>query len=282
MYDYQTPDGFGDTFFQYVFDAADEGLSNGSTYSLKGVLVQNGAFLMRYWSGITTLAEKLRIYDQYRRGFSDAPILVGAGLSNFYGQMVVSPEVYYPDNGKIQFDLLNVQQTLAGATKASQLVFTGVRRREGRVSDPGPSNYTYYEKKFSIPGSFTLTGTAGAAPQTFYFQVNDYDFELRRIVLKLNTAALANSPFKVFLYDQNKVTTSNKPVLSNQLMYTNWQAPTSPAKPLANVGELAFFPSPPLLYRVNSVIQLDVSSLLTAAPATFNLDFEGVRRIPCR
>ena len=55
MYDYITPPGFGDTFYQYVFDASLDGpLTDGIDYRNLGVKVVDGDFILRYWSGLST------------------------------------------------------------------------------------------------------------------------------------------------------------------------------------------------------------------------------------
>ena len=83
------------------------------------------------------------------------------------------------------------------------------------------------------------------------------------------------SNFKVQLYDNGWRQVSNVPVLSNLLCHTS---------PSTNSGELAFNPTPPLLYKIDSVIRFDVYSLLVAPatlPVTVQMNFVGVRRIPC-
>lgn len=288
MYDYKTPPGVGDTFFQYVFDTQGAGLVDGTDRLQLGVEVDDGEFLLRYWSGLPTIADKLQVYDWLGRRFASEAMFLGAGSRAGYGQMVVLPEVKYPQGGNIRFDLINITQALAdrGVTK-SQMVFSGVRRRPNYASDPAPSNYKYKEVRFSYPYELSINNYAASGgvllpPILNRILVTEYDFELRRIELSLQEEG-QTSQFKMLLYNQDKRGTANAPVLSNLLCHLNSTIQTG-GEPFASAGELAFFPSPPLMYRVNSFIQFDVFSLLVSPlvlPQTFHLLFDGVRRIPC-
>ncbi len=290
MYDYFPPPGFGDTFYQYVFDAqtppsGEAALVNGTTRLGVYIPVFDGSFVSRFWSGLPTIAQSIQVYDWLGRKFYSELENIGAGApALFYGQRVITPEVEWPDNGQVKFDLGVVTQASQGtdtgtAILASQLVFTGVRRRANVISDPVPSTYKYYEKNYDIQYDLVINNYATAGgifkpPTQIQIPVNDFDFELRRIELALQSDQ-QTSQFKMQLYNNDKVKMSNLPVLSNLICHTN---------PQVNSGELAFWPSPPILYRVNATIQFDVYSLLvspTALPQTFHLTFRGIRRIPC-
>jgi hypothetical protein len=289
MYDYTgTPPGMGDTFFQYVFDAQGAGLVDGTDRMQLGVEVDDGDFLLRYWSGLPTIADRLNIYDWLGRRFASEAMFLGAASLAGYGQLVVQPEVKYPHGGNLRFDLTNITQALAGVgLDASQLVFTGVRRRVGAVSDPAPSSYKYYEKRFNYPYTLSINnyGIVGAdiqSPVQYTLPITEYDFELRRVELSLQESH-QNSQFKITLYNQDWRQVSNLPVLSNLFCHLNPTVQTG-GQPFASNGELSFWPAPPLLYKVNSVIRFDIYSLLvspTVLPQTFQLLFDGVRRIPC-
>ena len=289
MYDYITPRGYEDTFFQYVYDTQNASLVNGTTRQWLGVNVDNGDFLLRYWSGLPTLADRLQIYDTLNRQFASQPMFLGTNSNAGYGQMVVLPEVLFPYNGRIKFDLTNINQTVAGVdgaltVYASQLVFSGVRRRE---STPSPRPAPYREVKFSYPVTLTINNYASTGgvlnlPIKQQFLIRDYDFELRRIELALQGSA-QTSQFKIQLYNQDKRMVSSNSVLSNLLCHLN-PVVQSGGEPYASAGELNYWPCPPMLYRVNSLVQFDIYSLLfspTVLPQTFQLLFDGVRRIPC-
>lgn len=288
MYDYTgTPPGMGDTFFQYVFDAQGAGLVDGTDRMQLGVEVDDGDFLLRYWSGLPTIADRLQIYDWLGRRFASEAMFLGAASNAGYGQMVVLPEVKYPNGGNIRFDLTNITQALAGAGLAkSQLVFSGVRRRPSDISDPAPSSYKYYEKRYSIPYTLSINnyGIVGGIIQPkiqYTIPVTEYDFELRRVELSLQSSN-QTSQFKILLYNQDWRQVASAPVLSNLFCHIN-SSVQGGGEPFAG-RELSFQPCPPLLYRVNSVIRFDIFSLLvspTELPQTFQLLFDGVRRIPC-
>lgn len=282
LYPYTVPRGFGDSPFAYVFDAQGAGLTDGQSYFYQGVPVDNGDFIMRYVSGWHTIlgtssGSGIQVYDFLaRKWFASV-----ANLGSFKSGLVLPEGWIYPVNGNIRFDLNNVSQASAGSIGGvtalrSQLVFFGAKRKPGVESDPASSTYKYYEKLYNITRTLTITNNAASGgaflPAVQHqTQVQDFDFELRRIELALQSDQQA-SQFKILLYDQNKRAISSAPVLSNLFCHLN---------PAHSSGELAFTPCPPLLYRVNSVIQFEITSLLSNAPQTFNLIFRGVRRIPC-
>jgi hypothetical protein len=86
---------------------------------------------------------------------------------------------------------------------------------------------------------------------------------------------VTDSGFKILLYNTNWQQLANKPVLANQFFHMS-----NPGETL-NVGQLGFWPCPPLLYKVNSVIRFDVSGVTGAGAQTYQILFKGIRRIPC-
>jgi hypothetical protein len=283
LYDYTTPAGYGDTFFQYVYAA--DALANGSTVlQLAAALIDDGDFILRHWAGLDTVVNNttgtVQFYDSNIRNFFSSPALLGSFAS---GKSVL-PEKYYPQRSAIRADLANVNKAVAGTDGGltvyrSQLIFSGVRRRANVQSDPGPSLYKYYEKEFAYPfklsiNSYASTGGVLNPAVQYTIPVNDFDFELRRVELQLQTAQQP-SQFLITLYDNAWTAVQSAPVLANHFCHLD---------PSQSSGELSFFPSPPLVYRINSVIRFDIWSLLfspTVLPQTFNMNFVGVRRIPC-
>ena len=284
LYDYTVPPGYGDTFFQYVYNA--DALTDGQSYLAQtAALIDDGDFILRSWAGLETVVNNttgtIQLYDPNLRNFFSAPALLGG----FASGKAVLPEKYYPARSAIRVDLGNVSRALAGTVGGlnvyrSQLIFSGVRRRAGYQSDPALSTYKYYEKEYTIPFTLsinnyaaTVDGVLNPAVQHI-IPVNDFDFELRRIELAPQSAQQP-SQFLMTLYDNNWTATSSAPIMSNHLCHIS---------PAQSSGELSFFPSPPLLYRVNSVVRFDIWSLLfspAALPQTFQMSFVGVRRIPC-
>jgi hypothetical protein len=116
--------------------------------------------------------------------------------------------------------------------------------------------------------------------------ITNFDFELRQIckaALTANGAAYGtggapSSPFAMWLYDSNNVQRSNIPVLAELLCNDKLSQPTSSQT----------WPSPPIMYRVNSYLVFDVYTLIPSTinpallPVTVNMLFRGVRRIPCQ
>lgn len=275
LYDYTTPAGYGDTFFQYVYDA--DSLTDGNNYFQQGIRVTDGLFIPRYWGGLESVVAasgSIQIYDWLKRQLFASPIIQNT-MIGASGKAIL-PEIAYPPDGDIRMDLANVlRSTPGGGFYRSQIVFTGVRRRQGFISDPQPSNYKYYEKPYQIPYSLSINAYATGSPAaTVTIPVQDFDFELRRVELTLQSAQQL-SQFKVVMYDNNWIQLSNLPVMANRFFHLD---------PSKSSGEMNFNPSPPILYKIDSVIRFDVYSLLispTVLPQTFNLLFDGVRRIPC-
>ena len=291
LYDYTTPPGYGDTFFQYVYNA--DGLTNGQTYAAQvAAAIDDGDFVLRDIAGFETVVDpvlgSLQFYDPNIRNFFSSPALLGAWASS----KAVMPEKYYPARSAIKMDIGDVAKAVAGVDGGltvyrSQLIFSGVRRRPNFRSDPGPSTYKYYEKEYSIPFTEAGATTPGLVVNNYastggvlnpavqrIVPIQDFDFELRRIELQLQTPQQP-SQFLIQLYDNNWIATSSAPIMANHFCHLD---------PSQSSGETSFFPAPPLLYKVNSVIRFDIWSLLfnpTALPQTFNLNFVGVRRIPC-
>ena len=275
VYDYRVPNGFGDCFYQYAYNA--DSLTNGNSYSKLKIDVRNYDFICRHWAGWETVVDtpanggSVQAYDGIQRTWAAIPMQFGS----FPQGQVVLPEKRYAVNSQIQFDLNTVLKDASGGQTASQLVFTGVRRIPGAASDPQPSDFPafkrvpfFYGNKDVSPFALTVQ-QAPVAPVRYRVEVKDYDFELERIELTPYTAV---SPFSIVLYDTNMIQRSNLPINANRFFHFN---------PAASSGELNFWPSPPLLYKTNSAITFDIYSLVPAGPITYQLQFVGMRRIPC-
>jgi hypothetical protein len=276
VYDYLTPPGSGDAFFQYAFNA--DALTNGNSYpgGVNNIPVNDFDFIIRNWAGMETVINTastggINIYDNLQRQYFSKQVQ----LASFAQGMSVVPEKRYPVGSLITFDLFNVAKLLVGgSTFASQLVFSGVRRIPGQNSDPGPSSYPYRLQRFAYPYKLTVNAYAGgAAISQQRIQIPDCDFELWRVEM---TPYSTPSPFSITLYDNLQIQRSNIPINANRFFHFD---------PALSSGENNFWPCPPLLYKVNSWIQFDIVSLLvapTALPQTFNLLFHGAKRLPCQ
>jgi hypothetical protein len=295
MYAPRTPPGFGDQSYIYTFQPSANGEVTGSSYSLIPVEIQDAAFVLRSYSGLDSVLLSgaprsgngtLQLYDKIRQGIFQIPSIIPG---NFRTGQSVAPERIYPVNSAIRFDIttLSLATSSAGGNVVpnDQMAFYGVRRFEGAKSDPEPSLYPFYEKDYQIPFTQALTSngnTSGPVLQAQYLiQIQDYDFELRRIEggKTLNgttfTQLSATAPeFAITVYDSHWIARSNAPVFSNRICHF----------PLSASNPQNTWPAPGILYPVNSVIRIDLFSLipLTATLPTIYLSFKGVRRIPCR
>lgn len=116
MYDYDTPDGYSDVFFIYVFDAKLAGLNNGADYTQQGVKVTDGAFVCRAWNGAYSVLDgtpgswgTIQLYGRASDQWFDNPTVV---YTPNPGPISVLPEKEYPVDGIIKFDLTNVKVRL--------------------------------------------------------------------------------------------------------------------------------------------------------------------------
>lgn len=98
-------------------------------------------------------------------------------------------------------------------------------------------------------------------------------------------AGLDPGQFKILLLDTNQVQISNIPLLFSNLIHVPRNAPNLTNTNHANSIPANFWPTPPMMYRVNSSIRFLIymtSSTPLGAPVTWELMFSGVRRYPCR
>lgn len=290
-YEYRTPHGYGDTFFVIAYNGGD--LTDGQDAYNQKVNIENGDFVLRYWSGLETIATSIQLRDRIQNPFFSAAAL----LSGFSSGVPVLPEKVYPESGYIGFDLLGVNQRQVGASGgvtlySSQLCFFGVRRRKGVQGDPMLSKIgPYYEKPYLIQYPLQVTnygldtnGVAQPAVLNLCY-VPDYDFVLKKIRVwntDTNISEAATPTFSIMLYNTNGIeTVSNIPIMAQRMV-------NFPVQLNAVVGsdlQRNYFPTPPILYRANSNIRFEISSLLltpTALPQNYVLEFVGSRRYPCK
>lgn len=288
-YDYKTPPGYGDTFFMLAYDGG--ALTDGQDAYNQKVSVNNGDFILRYWSGLETIATSIQLRDRIQNPFSSSSV----NLSGYQTGVPVIPEKQYPDSGYIGFDLFNIAQTVIGARGgttlyASQLVFAGVRRRRGIQGDPMESRIgPYYEKPFSINYDLTINdygldaNGVVVAPVLNLAYVPDYDFVLKLIRVSQSDGTLENvtPTFSILLYNTNGIeAVSNTPIISQRMVNFPINGIIGNAPQQRN-----YFPTPPILYRANSNIRFEITSLLlppSTVPASYNLEFIGSRRYPCK
>lgn len=269
-YDYIVPGGAGDQFYMYAYDAGS--LTDGSSYSGLQIPVDNYDFIARHWAGWETVIDtpanggSVQAYDDIKRQYANLPLAFGS----FPQGQVILPEKMYRVNSAIKFDLAKVLRANNSGVYASQLVWTGVRRIPGQSSDPAPSPVNFKLVRQYYP--YTLVVQQSPVAEALYsIPITDYDFQLERVEM---TPYSSPSKFAIRLFDNNKIARSNVPINCNRFFHLN---------PNGSGGQLNFWPSPPVLYRVNSSINFGITSRIGAGGSlTFQLLFVGSRRIPCQ
>ena len=148
---YQPPVGYVDEFYMYVYDAFQNGLIDTQTYLNQAVYIPGGYdFILRRIVGLDSVLAattgKFQFRGSNQENFFSAPIVAAAAMRD---QLIV-PEVFYPQQSQIAFDLYNVKQrfiygqSIAGCASTApkifcgQIGFGGVRRRRiGAMPTPG-------------------------------------------------------------------------------------------------------------------------------------------------
>ena len=280
--EYQTPKGYYDLPYMHVYNG--DALTDGANYSnIDTAIADNEAgFVLRQIMGLDKLAARV----QFRA--SVVP-LTGANAGFVMPRTYpIAPERFITPAGALSMDLYTVARAnrVAGPVTIffAQMAFQGVRRYlqppGGGVAYPGKSDYKYVERPFSyVQGPITVTwaGT-DAEPRKFSFPITEgSDFELQRITIVrtsqagVPTNAIPDSEIKLQLFDQFGKQLSNAPVLD---VYLN-----DAASGLVHFYN-PVFPVPAVLYRRQSMVRFEVTSLLTAPllPSIYQICFHGVRR----
>lgn len=270
---YQTPDGFNDLPFVYVFDA--DALVDGADVRNLAVPVgglDHDFYLRKIGGGTNVVAAapgRISLRDPLGFALSSAPLYRAA-----YDDAGVVPELYYPNNSIIGLDLVSVlrRNNTVGIniSYASQMAFWGVRRRRGERNDQ--SSYRWEGKQYIYTQQFTFDAgfISSPVPRRVIVAVQNRDFDLHALrVFDVATGAFPVLPFfKLTLYDRFEEGLASAPVLVEQLCENS---------PVATGS--AFVPA--LYYPAGSQIRLDITSLYWAAqlPITVEIEFVGVERM---
>lgn len=268
---YRTPEGFVDVPFFYVYDG--RGLTDGTSPTDLVVRVQEDPFILRSVAGVQTVAGRWMMYNASRSAVFSLPAVT-------YPRWTQVPERYYPAQSDIRFDLGTVARaTNADGNFVSYIGFQGVKRlprgQFGWTEYETP--YAYWERPYQYQLDFTLDffADAGAAPRQFNVEISDGDFELQAMSfarVQTTVADFPADPFRVTLYDPsgyNALSTEPcSPRWLNWLQRNEWRSA---------------FPTPTLVYPVQSRIRLDIDSLTdTVGPAPqYQIILQGVERVPC-
>jgi hypothetical protein len=279
--EYQTPEGYYDLPYVHVYDG--DALTDAATYRNVNVGISDNeaGFALRQIMGRDKLAARAQFRDSF------APLAGGDNGVAFPRTYPVAPERFITPAGMLNMDLYTVLRANRAALGVTiffaQIAFQGVKRYlqppGGGVIYPGKSDYQYVERPFSYQQQVVVNwaGT-DTQPRKFALPITEgCDFELQRITIVRSrlagaaTNVIPDSEIKLMLFDQHGRQLSNAPVLD---VYLNdaADATTHFYNPV--------FPVPAVLYRRQSFIRLEVTSLLLAAqlPATYEVYLQGVRR----
>jgi hypothetical protein len=287
---YHIPKGAQDFPFCYLFDAS--GLTDGSiTQNIVIQLQGDSTFILRRIAGVNLCVASAASGGRWNYRNASQSYALGNPSTGCvaYKNWTVVPEKKYGPNDQIAFDLYDVLRTSAVATEGtiyqSFIGFFGVKRfAEGMGYATAITRYPYREfpQIYTFPltinwGHFTAAGLL-QGPRTFWLQMDNYDFELLGISITAqgSAGALSTPDFAITLYNPSKFAFSNLPVLQ---MFYNRGKPTSATQPPYN----GTGPVPSIVYPAGSQIQFDITSLLAnaALPVTYNIDFQGIWRLPC-
>ncbi len=275
--EYQPPEGYYDLPYIHVYDG--DALTDGVSYSNINVGVANNdyGFVLRQIMGADKVSARIQLRDSF------AP-LTGANAGIVMPRTYpVAPERFITPYGMLNMDLFTVARANRAALPViiyfAQIAFQGVRRHLGNTLYPGASDYKYKNHPFTYNQQVQVTwaGT-DTNPRKFALPITEgCDFELQRITIIRSqlagaaTNAVPDSEIKLMLFEQNGRQLMNAPVLD---VYLN------DAADAATHFYNPVFPVPAVLYRRQSFIRLEVTSLLLAAqlPATYEIYFQGMRR----
>lgn len=292
---YQTPPGYADESFIYVYDAG--ALVAGVDYLNLFVDVADTDFVLRKIDGqgsiLAGAGSRYQVRDKNQREFYQKP-LYPATLFTAPSSRAVLPEVLYSRGSQIGFDLYQInpithvfgggEGILPTSVTTAQMLFWGNKRYHRMKVDAG---YPYYLKPFSYSVVVTINWnvytydafgvpTGFTPPRASIIPVNNFDFELWG--LNVNDPVFGGFNFtlsKLQLYDPANEKRMSNPILTD-LLATN-----SGATGIISAGN-AF--SPPILYPIGSQIKFDIHSLCFAPdiPLVREYVFFGAQRIPKR
>lgn len=281
---YYTPDGYVDLPAYYVYDGVN--LTDGQNYNNLPVTIEyDSSFILRAILGVPSMVNatgggfrlsnysKSRVYSDFIKGYS--------------AHVAVAPEIIYPPNSQILFDLQAVLKAFNNQgggdhVSTSQIAFQGVKRyKPGHPGYSGPAFPTPYDpSKFIVrPWAYrlpvTLNWNSLALPKTFTVEIQDYDFELHTISVVDVTTGIAPTfdLCRLQVYDQSAKRAMSSPINLTNINYLGMTG-----------GLWAVFPVPYLLYPVWTQLRIDVSSLLAttdpSAPYSLEIMFNGMQRTP--
>lgn len=306
---YQTPPGFLDQPFAYVFDGSQ--LADGAGEIQNNIININADsdFILRHIAGVPTCVNTPQSGGRFNFRNASGSYANGNPSSGiaFPPNWPVVPEKLYPHNSQLAFDLYQTLRAsnACGGTPiyTAQIAFFGVRRVHASGAFRNwTSPYNFRERKYTYSYSLTINWAylnasgvpQGPMPQTL--QLDSYDFELQRIAVTnaQTTGAtqsgqpggLATNDFRIGLYDAQNHLTSGAGVRNTGAADVNLNILSiNAARPNATTWPAyqGCWPTPTLVYPAGGQIRFDITSLLcsTQLNQTYNILFDGIWRIPC-
>jgi len=293
---YRTPEGYTDFPFTYVFDAT--GITDGINISnLSKAMQGNSDFILRQIIGtdscVATPANggKVQFYNTSKSKMTQAQIIAPKNYP-------LVPEKLYKYNEEISFDLFNTLRAfnVCGGTPifTSYIGFRGVKRFHGNPGyRTGETPYAWREVPQAYVTDITVnfarfaSGTNVNPPNRFVVPLDNYDFELFRILVSqpgtllagggtASAVGLTTNDFGIMLYDAQGHQLSDLP---QPVLWVSGSKPTAATQQKYQ----AVVPVPPLVYPAAGQIVFDVTSFLcsTSLPQVYDIAFQGVWRVPC-
>lgn len=264
--------------FIYLYDGA--ALTDGQSYLRLSVPLDEDydTFRLRRIMGLNSLAESMMLY----RASGSYVFSANQRLGNNYALV---PEMAWKPSGQIRFDLGPVTRTLIGCggnpIYTSFLGFQGVKVVRYPVNQIYETPYAYKRLPFTYSYDLTIdwrrytVAPVLERPRPQYLKIDNFDFELCRMRVYQTgggPAVSATSDFLVQLYTSSGYALSNAPVPQawiNDAMPSPWNS---------------VFPVPGIVYRVDSSIRFDITSMICnldpAFPKTYRVEFGGFQRYP--
>ena len=287
---YQPPPGYVDFPYYQTFDVVGQALPNGGSVNNLSIPSDGiSEFRLRALMGMPDVlqpAGSLQIYGAARHPFAHKNMkLAGAGI------YLTLPEHTYPKASDISFDLALISNT---GQAYGKLIFQGIKRFAGNFTNPKPSLYDYTELPYSwLPSNATLgngnapiiniPGTLGAI-LTFNFPIRNYDFELLEIRATDTTTGLpCSGVFAMRIWDPDfpPRLLMDSPILDRYLINNADGASQTDLVAHITTRVPTTFPVPSMLYPNQSVLQIELTSMVTQQTPV-QLELRGIQRIPKR
>lgn len=220
---YSSPPGTYDLPFTWGFNDIAQ-MTNGNDYLNQLVYIKGGygKFVLRRIVGLNRVLNPTTGQYQIRDGMSNniEAVPVFAPSADDIG---ILPELIYPEQGGIRFDLYKVLKPTVPTT--GQIAFQGVRRMTGSaVQNP---SYLANAKTFTYTMTATINSPVGTIT-TARVPIDNYDFELYQLIILYNTGGSVGQTIHVWSENSNGVDFTNITASSVTLTMTDQSTPSLP------------------------------------------------------